>query len=58
MKSRRRGPLELLYADSIVLIVESMEEFVEKFKKWKKGLEELRVNATKLKVMISSIKVK
>ncbi|XP_057312496.1 uncharacterized protein LOC130654010 [Hydractinia symbiolongicarpus] len=37
-----------------------MEELVEKFEKWKKGLEEkgLRVNTAKSKVMISSIAAK
>lgn len=34
-----------------------MEELVEKFEKWKKGLEE-NLNAAKSKVMIGSIKAK
>ncbi|XP_057315016.1 uncharacterized protein LOC130656204 [Hydractinia symbiolongicarpus] len=57
MEFRTGCPWELLYADDLVLIAESMKELVEKFEKWKKGLEEkgLRVNTAKSKVMISSI---
>ena len=49
-------PWELLYADDLVLIAETMEELVGKFEKWKTGLEDkgLRVNAAKTKVMINS----
>ena len=49
-------PWELLYADYLVLVAETMEELVGKFEKWKTGLEDkgLRVNAAKTKVMISS----
>ena len=49
-------PWELLYADDLVLIAETMEELVGKFEKGKTGLEDkgLRVNAAKTKVMISS----
>ncbi|XP_057307369.1 uncharacterized protein LOC130645400 [Hydractinia symbiolongicarpus] len=60
MEFRTGCPWELLYADDLVLIAESMEELVEKFEKWKKGLEEkgLKVNTAKSKVMISSIAAK
>ncbi|XP_057298477.1 uncharacterized protein LOC130629336 [Hydractinia symbiolongicarpus] len=60
MEFRTCCPRELLYADDLVLIAESMEELVEKFEKWKKGLEEkgLKVNTAKSKVMISSIAAK
>ena len=49
-------PWELLYADDLVLIAETMEELVGKFEKWKTGLEDkgLRVSAAKTKAMISS----
>ena len=49
-------PWELLYADDVVLIAETMEELVGKFEKWKTCLEDkgMRVNAVKTKVMISS----
>ena len=49
-------PWELLYADDLVLVAETMEELVGKFEKWKTGLEDkrVRVNAAKTKVMISS----
>ena len=32
-------PYELLYADDLVLIVESEELLVEKIERWRKGLE-------------------
>ena len=48
-------PWELLYANDLVLIAESLEELLEKLNCWKKGLEDkgLKVNMTKTKVMIS-----
>ena len=48
-------PWELLYADDLVLIAESMEELVEKFNTWKEGIESkgLKVNMGKTKVMVS-----
>ena len=47
-------PWELLYADDLVLMAESMEELVEKFQRWKDTMESkgLRVNIGKTKVMI------
>ena len=53
-RSFREGlPLELLYADDLVLLAESEELLLEKIKKWKVGMEEkgLRVNIGKTKVM-------
>ncbi len=38
-EARRKGLKELLYADDLVLIVESEEEGVEKFNAWKKRAE-------------------
>ena len=45
-------PIELLYADDLVLIAETKELLLE-VKKWKKGMEKkgLRVNAGKTKIM-------
>ena len=55
LSRRFRGglPMELLYADDLVLMTGSEEMLIEKFKKWKAGLEEkgLRVNMSKTKVM-------
>ena len=46
-------PMELLYADDLVLMAESEELLVEKIRKWKAGMEDrgLRVNMGKTKVM-------
>jgi Reverse transcriptase (RNA-dependent DNA polymerase)/Endonuclease/Exonuclease/phosphatase family len=46
-------PMEILYADDLVLMAESEELLIEKFRKWRTGLEEkgLRVNMGKTKVM-------
>ena len=46
-------PIELLYADDLVLMAESEELLMEKLRKWKTGMEGkgLRVNAGKTKVM-------
>ena len=46
-------PMELLYADDLVLIVETKELLLEKVRKWKEGMEKkgLRVNAGKTKIM-------
>src|SRR5664279_4109354 len=45
--------MELLYADDLVLLADSMEELIEKFRRWRDGMEEkgLRVNLGKTKVM-------
>ena len=50
----RKGlPLELFYADDLVLLAESREKLMEKISIWKEGLESkgLRVNVWKTKVM-------
>ena len=46
-------PMELLYADDLVLVAETEELLIEKLRKWKKGMElkGLRVNISKTKVM-------
>ena len=46
-------PMELLYADDLVLVAEAEVLLVEKLTKWKAGMEEkgLRVNMGKTKVM-------
>ena len=46
-------PLELLYADDLVLLAETVKLLKEKILRWKLGLEEkgLRVNMGKTKVM-------
>ena len=46
-------PLELLYADDLVLLAETVELLKEKILRWKLGLEEkgMRVNMGKTKVM-------
>ena len=48
-------PWELLYADDLVVIADSLEECIAKLRMWKRGMEEkgLRVNMKKTKVMIS-----
>ena len=54
-EARREGLKELLYADDLVLMAESEEEAVEKFRTWKREMERrgLRVNMEKTKVVIS-----
>ena len=44
-------PMELLYADDLVLVAETEELLMEKLRKWKKGMElkGLRVNIGKTK---------
>ena len=46
-------PMELLYADDLVLMAESKKLLLEKLREWKKGMEakDLRVNAGKTEVM-------
>ena len=50
-------PWELLYADDLVIVTESLEEGVEKLKNWKAGLQErgLNVNMAKTKCIVSGI---
>ena len=52
-KFRGGLPMELLYADDLVLMAESEELLMVKLSKWKTGMEEkgLRVNMGKTKVM-------
>ena len=55
-KNAREGLMnEILYADDLVLMSESMENYKKKFLKWKEALESkgLRVNPKKSKVMVS-----
>ena len=52
----REGLLnEILYADDLVLMSESMDDLREMFQKWKSALEgkELKVNVKKTKMMVS-----
>ena len=53
MEFREGLPMELLYADDLILMAESEELLMEKSRKWKNGMEAkgLRVNARKTKVM-------
>jgi len=48
-------PLELLYADDLILMVESEESLRDKIVKWKSGLEAkgLKMNTGKTKVVFS-----
>ena len=48
-------PWELLYADDLVLIADTMDELLSKLGNWKKHLEanSLRVNMGKTKIMVS-----
>jgi len=48
-------PLELLYADDLILMAESEESIRDKIVKWKSGLEAkgLKMNTGKTKVMFS-----
>ena len=52
-KFRGGLPMELLYADDLVILADSEELLIEKLKKWKAGMEEkgLRVNMGKTKIM-------
>ena len=49
-------PLELLYADELVLITDTQEECISKLKAWKAGMESKRfhVNMKKTKFMLSA----
>jgi len=48
-------PLELLYADDLILMAESEESLCDKIVKWKSGLEAkgLKINTGKTKVTFS-----
>ena len=48
-------PWELLYADDMVLLAESVDELLEKLKTWKQALEKkgMKVNVGKTKWMLS-----
>jgi hypothetical protein len=52
-------PMELLYADDLVLMAETLELLKEKIVKWKNGMEGmgLRVNVGKTKVMRCGVRV-
>ena len=55
-ENARRGVVnELLYADDLVLMSETMEDLKERFGNWKDALESrgLKVNTRKTKVMVS-----
>ena len=55
-KNARRSVVnELLYADDVVLMSETMEDLKERFWNWKDVLESkgLKVNTRKVKVMVS-----
>ena len=49
-------PWELLYADDLVIIAETLSELLEKFGVWKANLESkrLRVNVDKAKILVSA----
>ena len=48
-------PWELLYADDLVVMADSLEECIARLKVWKEGMERkgLRVNMKKTKLMVS-----
>ena len=52
---RKGVPWELLYADDLVLIEDSLEECIARLKVWKTGMESkgLRVNMKKTKFLVS-----
>ena len=54
---RRALPWEVLHADDLVIIAESLEELDTRYAAWKKCMEVkgLRVNLAKAKVMISDV---
>ena len=49
-------PCELLYADDLVIIAETISELLEKFRVWKANLKSkgLRVNFDKTKILVSA----
>ena len=48
-------PLELLYADNLSVMADSLEQCIARLKVWKEGMEHkgLRVNMKKTKLMVS-----
>ena len=50
-------PWELLYADDLVVIADSLEKCISKLRVWKAGMESkgLRVNMKKTKFLISDV---
>ena len=52
----RTRPWELLYADDLVIISETLSELLEKFRVWKANLESkgLHVNVDKTKILVSA----
>ena len=54
---RRGTPWELLYADDLVVIADSLDECVARLKAWKTGMESmgLRVNMPKTKCLVSGV---
>ena len=45
--------MNILYTDDLVLIAESMEDLLEKLKKWKEGMARLLIIKKKTKIMVS-----
>ena len=59
-RSTKTGlPWELLYADDLVLMAETMDELIEKINRWKDCMERkgMKVNIAKTKVMVSGVNV-
>ena len=54
---RKGVPLELLFADDLVIVDTSLERLIERVLEWKNGLESkgLRVNMSKTKFMASEL---
>jgi len=54
------GPLELLYADDLVLTSESREEVTDKFNRWRDEMEQrgLKINVDKTKLVVTGKKAK
>ena len=57
-KCRSKLPLDLIYADDIVISAETKSQSIEKFKIWNKTLQErcLKFNVEKAKLLISGQK--
>ena len=55
--SRNGVPWELLYADDLAVMADSLEECIARLKVWKVGMERkgLRVNMKKTKLMVSGL---